>query len=274
MKTASPLVSIIMTVYNGLPYLKNSIDSVLNQSYDNFEFIVVDDGSTDKSCSFIEKNYDTNKIKLIRNEKVGRAKALNLGINISRGEFISIIDSDDIFLEDKIRLQVEFFKKNPEYSLVGSMSNLYNYDTKSLVDNSINRPIEHDDIVKYFLIGQPIQHPTVLIRKEVVKNIGGYNENIKFLLDRDIFLRILKKGGRLYNINKCLVHVGHHENRFFYHTYTGKERVKLDFHYRFYAADIIGKSILFKLKLWFLFRWSLLPNSIRNILKFKFKNEK
>jgi glycosyltransferase involved in cell wall biosynthesis len=266
-----PGVSVILTIYNGMPFINDSIESVLAQSYSNIELIIIDDGSNDGTKQYLKKEYsNNNNIKLIDSGRIGRAKALNLGLKLSRGKYIGIIDADDIFLRNKTDLQVKFLEKNSEYVLVGSKSMAKNFDTGVIVSNSEERPITNNDIREYFLIGQPIQHSCVMIRKTAIDKIGGYNEETDFLLDRDLFLRLAINGGKLYNLNKFLVHIGIHNKRFFYHTFHGKIRIKKDYHYRFVAARMLKKSFLFKIKLWLYFQWNLLPLQLRSIIKLKF----
>jgi len=268
MNKDQPLVSVLITVFNGMPYIVKVIEHLQNQTYSNIEIIIIDDGSLDETKMIVE-NFSKldDRIKLIESARVGRGRALNKAIEVSSGEFLAINDADDFSHITRIQKQVKFLETNPEYVLVGSKSNLINLKTKEISEHSKKRPITDNEIRQYFLKGQPIQHVCVLMRKESVKKIGGYNEKINFLYDRDLFIRLASNGGKLYNLNENLVNVGHHPDRFFYNTFTGKERIKLDFHYRFKAAKMLKVPFKIKLKLWLLLRWSLLPNSIRKIIK-------
>ena len=113
-----PEVSVIMSVYNGEPYLKDAIKSVLEQSFRDFEFLIVDDGSTDNSVKSIESFKDP-RIKLIRQKNTGVAKAKNRALEIAGGKWTAIIDSDDIWYPSKLEKQLQFFEENPDFTYLG-----------------------------------------------------------------------------------------------------------------------------------------------------------
>ena len=115
----SPLVSVVLSAFNDENFLRSSIESILNQSYEDFEFIIVNDGSTDGSQAIIE-SYDDNRIKLVRNsENIFLAASLNKGIRLSKGKYIARMDSDDIAHPDRFSKQVEFLESNSDYGLCG-----------------------------------------------------------------------------------------------------------------------------------------------------------
>ncbi|MET2984693.1 glycosyltransferase family 2 protein [Aureibaculum conchae] len=268
MNQNQPLVSVIITVYNGMPYIIDAIEHLQNQTYTNIEIIVVDDGSSDETKKAVEQISKTdNKVRLIKSSRIGRGKALNKAIEVSKGEFLAINDADDFSHKTRIQKQVDFLEANHDYVLVGSKSNLRNLQTGEVTNHSIERPSSNVEIRKYFLKGQPIQHVCVLMRAEAIEKIGGYSEKINFLYDRDLFIRLASNGGKLHNLDEILVDVGHHPTRFFYNTFTGKERIKLDFHYRFEAAKMLNEPFKTRFKLWSLLRWSLLPEGIRKTIK-------
>lgn len=264
MKKSSPLVSIIMTVYNGMPHLKNSIESLLKQSYSNIEIIVVDDGSTDCSYNAIKsfkKKY--NNIKFFKSVRIGRAKALNYGLEKSNGKFIAINDSDDISSCERISKQVDFLKNNIDYVLVGSKIKLYDLQSKKIYNDEFkNRPIDDKDIRKFFIEGQPIQHSTVLYRKESALKIGKYNTKINFLIDRDFFIRI-SNIGKLYNLNSPLVKIGRGNDQYFRTKYFGRKRRYQDIKYRIIASFKYKSDLKTKIKLILLLVWIYIPNNLK-----------
>ena len=111
-----PEISVIMSVFNGARYLKKSIESILNQSYEDFEYVIIDDGSTDKSKIIIESFKDP-RIKLISNKQnIGLAASLNIGIQVSKGKYIARMDCDDVSATKRLENQLEYLIKNPKIS--------------------------------------------------------------------------------------------------------------------------------------------------------------
>lgn len=121
-KSKCPQISVIMSVYNGEKYLREAIDSILNQTFTHFEFIIVNDGSTDKSLNII-KSYNGSRIILVQQENKGLAAALNEGIKIAKGKYIAMMDADDISLPTRLEKQIQFMEAHPEYVAIGSWAN-------------------------------------------------------------------------------------------------------------------------------------------------------
>lgn len=268
MNSIPPLVSILVTVYNGETRLKAALDSLLNQSYPYTEIIVVDDGSTDNSPEILEgfAKHD-ERIKAFRPGRLGRAKALNYGLMHCHGEYIAINDADDFSLPHRIQKQVQFLEENEEYVLVGSKMYIHNSKNGEKIKHYSDhaRPVEDAGIRKTFLKGQPIQHSSVMMKTEIAKKIGGYNENIKFLLDRDIFIR-LSQLGKLHNLDEALISVGRSDQQYFRNTFTGRERILQDFKYRAEAAKVFKASTIQKLKIELLKYWTITVYFVRNLI--------
>lgn len=164
-----------MPVFNTEEYLQESIDSILNQSYGNFEFLIGDDGSTDNSYQILLSQNDP-RIKIFRSEKnVGYASVLNNLINASEGEFIARQDSDDISLPNRFKKQIEFLNKNPDTGLCGTNVNFFGNKVKRLL-----RPIQNEEIKAFMLFNNPITHPTVMFRRSVLLACenGKYNQEL------------------------------------------------------------------------------------------------
>ncbi len=257
-----PKVSIVITVYNGMPFIKDTIDSLITQTYQNFEVIIVDDGSVDDTPDYLASLTDT-RIKVISENRIGRGRSLNLAIKNSNGKYIAINDADDISYPTRLEKQVEFLEKNKEYGLVGSHSIIKNYDTGEIRHHK--RPIEDADIRKFFTIGQPIQHVTALILKSVIESIGGYNEQISFLFDREIFLRIAKVS-KVYNLEEELVIVGQHGNRYFEGGFKGFKREYFSLKYRIKAISIFNYPKSWIIREILRSIWSFTPHVIRQFI--------
>jgi glycosyltransferase involved in cell wall biosynthesis len=262
-------VSVLMTSFNSLPYIEEAIDCILCQTYSNFEIIVVDDHSTDGTFDFLKgKEKKLNgKLKVFLNSTKGRGKALNLGLSKCEGEYVAINDADDFSLPLRLQKQVKFLNENKEYGLVGSMSVLRLLESGVIVEHSQERPINDNDIRLFFLKGQPIQHVTVMFRTDLAKKVNGYNEEIKFLFDRDLFLKI-GKISKLHNLEDVLVQVGEHNKRYFKLKHVGLERAKLSTKYQLKAVDDFNFSPLYKIPILAKYFWSVFLE-IKNKLTFK-----
>lgn len=266
MSEQSPTISVLITVYNGMPYLRDAIEALLNQTYRNFEIVVVDDGSSDDTLLYLNGLSD-ERVKVVRGGRLGRGRALNLGLVHCSGEYIAINDADDISYPTRLKKQFDFLQSNASHVLVGSLSHFRNRQTDEIVIHRM-RPLSDETIKRALTKGQPIQHVTVMMRKDALTAVNGYNENIKFLFDRDLFIR-LAKIGKLANLPDSLVEVGHHPNRFFYFNYTGYQRELLSLKYRIRAIRLFGFSRWWILRELARSLWSLLPWKFRRfILRF------
>lgn len=189
-----------MSVYNSEKYLREAIESILNQSFTEFEFIIINDGSADNSLQIIE-SYKDERIVLINQNNTGLAKALNIGIEKSRSNFIARMDADDISLPDRLQKQYEFLLQNPEYVVVGSnaiiIDNLGNYvHTSSQAISDVE--------AKQDLPNTPFFHPSVMYLKEIFFKAGKYCEAMIKGQDTVLFNR-MAKFGKFYNIPDSLI---------------------------------------------------------------------
>ena len=185
------LVSVIMTNYNTPEkYLREALDSILNQTYTNFEFIIVDDGSTDNSLSVIESYADSRIIVLKNDENIGLTKSLNKALEISKGEYVARMDSDDISLPDRCKLQLTAFAENPLLDIVGFSIKEFS----GSVDNIVGErrvPESNAEIYKFAKLRDPFNHPTVMFRKSKVLSSGNYG-NYRKNQDSDLWIKMLK----------------------------------------------------------------------------------
>lgn len=204
----SPLVSVVMSVYNGEAYLHEAIDSVLNQTYKEFEFIIINDGSTDNSLSVI-KSYEDKRIRLVNNEgNHGLIYSLNKGLEIAKGEFIARMDADDICLPERIEYQVKEFIDHPEAVVVGSDYYLLNGEKNTYIKNR-----NDSDYQKAVLLFAPcFCHPTVMMRNVFREKIVFYDP--KFIHAEDYKLWTdLYSLGEFLNVGKPLLKYRHHPSQ-------------------------------------------------------------
>jgi glycosyltransferase involved in cell wall biosynthesis len=211
-----PRVSVVMSVYNGLPYLSEAVESILDQTFTDFEFIIIDDGSTDDTTAVLQRYADRDsRIRFIEQENRGHAPSLNRGIEAAKGEYIARMDSDDISLPRRFQLQVEHLDANPECVLVGGEAQAIDSDGNTL-DGMSQQPrranankadiqYDHDNIDKALLGGKwAFIHPSVMMRKEKVYEIGGYKERFDPAEDLDLFIR-LSEAGKVQNIPQTIL---------------------------------------------------------------------
>lgn len=184
----NPKISVIMPAYNAEAYISDAIESILVQTYGDFEFIIMDDGSKDRTLEIIKK-YDDSRIRLIQNESnLGIIKTLNKGISESRGKYIARMDADDVSLPERFRLQVEFLEANPQVALVGGQFSYIDGNGKIFAHEKV--PTDNDTLQKQLLKYCCFAHPTVMINATVLKEIGGYNEQTRHAEDYELWLRI------------------------------------------------------------------------------------
>lgn len=189
---AEPLVSILMTVYNHDKFLHSSIKSIINQTYKNWELIVIDNGSTDKTKQIL-KNIKNKKIKkFFLKKNIGRTRCLNLGLKICKGKFIAINDSDDLAKKNRLELQIKKFNELRNVDLIGSNYKFLNNKNKNLKNVLINSKVNKDP--KIILFQNLIAHSTIMFKKELLKKIGNYSNKIKYAQDYLFILKTLKNG--------------------------------------------------------------------------------
>lgn len=201
-----------MPVYNAERYLALAVESILNQTFIDFEFIIIDDGSTDNS-SLILENYAQldSRIRLIKRANKGLVKTLNEGISLARAPYIARMDADDFSLPNRFARQIEFLRINPHYVVVGSWSENINEYGQQI--GFINEPpTDHSGIDEKNLEGDvAICHPTALIRHDALLAVGGYEPAFQDAEDLELWLR-LAEVGKLANLPEVLlkyrVHIG------------------------------------------------------------------
>lgn len=214
-----PKVTVLMPVYNGEKYLKESIESILNQSYKHFEFLIIDDASTDCSAEII-LNYKDKRIRYIRNEEnLKVAATLNKGLKLAKGEYIARMDCDDIALLNRLETQVAFMEAHDEVGVCGSWFQFYG----GFDDRIIKLPVESDLIQARLLFHCVLNHPTVILRKSVLDEYNLIYGN-RTLEDYDLWIRAAKVT-KIANIPKVLLKYRIHSNQI---TVTYNNKVQKD----------------------------------------------
>ena len=205
-------VSIIIPVYNGENYLKEAIDSAINQTYDNYEVIVVNDGSTDKTEE-ICKSYG-NKIKYYKKKNGGVASALNLGISKMKGEYFSWLSHDDVYLPNKLEIEMDYIKKyNSNKIILYSDYLLINAKGKEFKD-----PIQFNcEKIKnnpyYAFLTDCLNGISMLIPKKAFDECGMFNEDLRCTQDYDMWLRMYNKGYIFMHIKELITKTRIHDKQ-------------------------------------------------------------
>ncbi len=186
----NPKVSVIMSVYNCEKYIKESIDSILSQNFSDFEFIIINDGSTDRSKEILE-SYKDERIRLFNNQNKGLTKSLNEAIGYSRGEYIARMDADDISLPKRFEKQINFLESNLDYVMCGTWAEFI--DEEGVYLRDYERPVTDSEIKKEILFHNPFIHPSMMIRKSVFSTVGNYKVSFKHIEDYELWSRIVFK---------------------------------------------------------------------------------
>ena len=186
----SPKVSVIMPAFNREKFIAESIRSVLNQSFKDFELIVIDDGSTDKTLSVANEFSSDPRVKIFKNDSnLGIAKTRNKAVKFALGDYIAPLDSDDIWLDrEKLRKQVEFLDENPDYAMLGG--DIMHIDLNSTPVKKVLFPI-YDSLIRNIILQfNPFAQSTLLIRKSAIEKFGGYSTEYAICDDYDLWLKI------------------------------------------------------------------------------------
>lgn len=185
-----PLVSVLMSVHNDLQYLRESVHSILNQTFGDFEFILIDDGSTDGSGDLLKDLSDPRVKLLVNPSNLGLTASLNLGLDLARGKYLARMDADDISEPQRLERQVEFLEAHPQIGIVGCSRHLIDEVGKTV---AIAPALEDDLSIRWkCLMGNPFAHPTVMIRRQVLLNHSlRYDPTFRTAQDYELWTRLL-----------------------------------------------------------------------------------
>ncbi len=190
-----------MSVYNDAKYIRESVDSILNQTFRDFEFVIVSDGSTDETLEIIN-NYNDHRIRIIKNEEnIGLTRSLNKGLKFARGDYIARQDADDISEPERLQKELNFLVKRSDYAAVGSSIRVINEDGKELY--TIEKPITDKEIKDFFKKGNCIAHGSSMVRMSYLQGVGFYDESFLKAQDYDLWLKLSEKY-KLANIPEYL----------------------------------------------------------------------
>lgn len=185
---ATPRVSVVMSVYNSSRYLESAIDSILGQTYDDFEFLVINDGSTDDTQKILA-SYDDPRIVVLDNKRnLGLAASLNRGVSIARGEYIARQDADDVSYPQRLTNQVAYLDAHPQVGVVGTTTEWIDDDNNvvRVWRQPTGNPAIHETLLKHCCL----IHGSTMFRRRCFEEMGGYNSAMRTGQDYDLWLRM------------------------------------------------------------------------------------
>lgn len=199
------LVSVIIPTFNSSRWIKEAIDSVLDQTYKNIEIIVVDDGSTDSTKKVLDNYIDKNQIYYYYINNSGPAAARNFGIKKSKGDLISFLDSDDLWIKDKIEKQLNFLTDNPEIDLLLTNIEVINAHGQTLYFHKNKLPKETKQIIKAFFNSKIIMNtPTILFKRHILEKVGGFDNSLRYREDH-MFLMDIASSYKIAILNEYTI---------------------------------------------------------------------
>ena len=208
-----PTVSVLMPVYNAEPYLAEAVESIQGQTFADFEFLIVDDGSTDRSRDLLERYAASDgRLRLTSRPNTGYTVALNELLRSATGAFVARMDADDVALPQRLARQVNYLQAHQDVVCVGTAVHLIDGAGRFLRDG--HPGMDHEAIQRRALAGDcPLNHPSVMLRRAAVEAVGGYRAEFEPAEDLDLWLR-LGEIGRLTNLPEVLMKYRQHARSF------------------------------------------------------------
>lgn len=213
-------VSVILPIYNSEKYIRDAVESILNQTFHKFELLAIyDNGTTDNSPKILSEysKLDNRVVPINIGNKRGIVNALNYGIEKSIGKYIARMDADDISCKERFKKQIEFLDKHTDVDVVGTSIEVFgdiDYESKLYNEDWFNKQFDYEsfeETERIFLRGCAIAHPTAMFRKDKVVKIGCYREEYEESEDYDLWMRIIKSGGKIAKLEDKLLKYRMHE---------------------------------------------------------------
>ena len=217
------LITVLLSVFNGEEWIDECIRSILNQTFEDFEFLIINDGSTDNSLNIINRYaiFDS-RIRVISQENIGLTESLNKGLNLSIGKWIARIDCDDISLPDRLKLQLKFAEKY-KMNLIGCQSKIINENGEII--NTYTLPCSSEKLISN-LVKQRVffSHSSAFFNKDIAKKIGGYRRAMKKSQDYDLWLRF-SETKKIGCISYTGIYIRQHDKRISFLDYGIEQRL-------------------------------------------------
>ena len=204
-------LSVIMTVHNGEPFLREGVLSLLGQSFRNFELVVVDNGSQDDSLEVLRGFSDTRLQVIELGEDLGRTAALNVALDAARGDYVAVQDADDLSLPQRLELQMSWMCRHPEVVLLGTWCEYIDEADNHL--SYFRPPTDHQEILDAFAVRTPFVHSSVVYRRAPVKELGGYPDDYVHSQDAALWAQLIGRRNEVANLPEGLVRVRLHSSQ-------------------------------------------------------------
>lgn len=217
---SSPKITVLMAVYNGEKTIQRAIESILSQTFPDFEFLIIDDCSNDETIDIIQSYHD-KRVRLHRNiQNIGQTESLNVGIKLARAPYIARMDADDYSFPKRLEKQYDFLQENPDFAVVGTNCLVVNETGEK---RSISRGCSrYEDIILKMLYGSSINHVSVLMRTEPIKKLDGYRSKFMIAADFDLWSRLVRNGYKITTIPKILTAYVYSDKSYSYRNKTNK----------------------------------------------------
>ena len=197
-----PKVSVLMPVYNGECFLKEAVDSILGQSFEDLELIIIDDGSTDQTPEILDTYTDPRIVRFRNDKNQGIGESSVAATALARAQYFARMDADDISEPDRLRIQSAFLDSQPNITAVGSTA--IHIDESSHETGQSTAPV--DDLLPWNLIwSNPIYHGSMMVRAGALFSVGGYDPTFRLAVDYDLWLRMIAAGQRIVTQNESLL---------------------------------------------------------------------
>ncbi len=207
---ANPRLTVLMSVYNSDKFLGRAVESILNQTYKDFEFIIINDGSTDNSSRILKEYEQTDKrIRVYDQQNKGLIDSLNRGCRLARGEYIARMDADDISLPERLEKQIDFLKRHVEIGILGTWTEII--DTQGNHKYIKRRPVSSKLIEWSLLFKNSIAHPSVMMRRDIIEKLNYYRPQAHHIEDYDLWTRAIEVT-QIANLPSILLLHRIHEN--------------------------------------------------------------
>lgn len=199
------MITVIMGARNASRYIGQAIESILSQSCRDFEFIIVEDGSTDRTLEILEEyRRRDDRIIVLRNpENMGLTKSLNRALSHARGEYVARMDADDVSHPERFEKQLEYLEQNKDIIVLGTRGITIDGKGRKIAERDV--PLANRDIVKIVGWANPMIHSSVMFRKDEIERIGNYNENCRIVQDHELWFRCIAEGYSMGNLAERLL---------------------------------------------------------------------
>ncbi|MFW3145881.1 MAG: glycosyltransferase [Thermoplasmatota archaeon] len=203
MLSKEPAVTVLMVAYKGNEHLREAIESVLGQNFRDMELLIVLDPHPDDICEEMIRTFEDNRIRLVKNERrIGLVRSRNKGLGLAKGEFIAVMDSDDISMPKRLEKSIDYLLRNEDCALVGGLCQVID-DKGNIIKDAAPLRSEEEFFYRLFFYNQ-LPHSSVMMRTEEALKVGGYREKFAIGEDYDLYLRLMKRG-RIHQLPENLV---------------------------------------------------------------------